>query len=229
MTQKEKLLQLHNLQNTLNNMTNGSEWTNGITNKGKQINWYNCMLLEGAEAIDSTPWKHWKAIEGKTDWENIKIEVVDIFHFLLSESIRLYGINKSHYISNDILTSFEFNYSSSDFKIFNQEMKLFMFKVLSLDLEVGSNNVSFPELFYHFFKLLELCNMTFDEMYNLYIMKNALNKIRQDNGYKEGKYVKIWEGVEDNVYLYNLLKDQPNLVYEDILDNLQNKYNSLKK
>jgi hypothetical protein len=35
--------------------------------------------------------------------------------------------------------------------------------------------------------------------------KNVLNFFRQDNGYKEGTYVKNWDGREDNEHLSELV------------------------
>jgi hypothetical protein len=41
-----------------------------------------CLGQENAEFVDSLPWKHWKA--QKADFQNAKVEVVDMFHFLMS-------------------------------------------------------------------------------------------------------------------------------------------------
>ena len=37
------------------------------------------------------------------------------------------------------------------------------------------------------------------------IGKNVLNFFRQDNGYKDGTYVKTWNGREDNEHLVDLV------------------------
>ena len=34
--------------------------------------------------------------------------------------------------------------------------------------------------------------------------KNVLNFFRQDNGYKDGSYIKLWDGKEDNQHLVEL-------------------------
>jgi hypothetical protein len=47
--------------------------------------------------------------------------------------------------------------------------------------------------------------MTTGNLYNQYIGKNVLNFFRQDNGYKEGTYIKIWDGREDNEHLVEIL------------------------
>ncbi len=72
------------MQNTLNCATNGDAWRSGVTQLGKTIDWRRCIVMESAELIDSYPWKHWKAVDAKTDIENVRVELVDIWHFLLS-------------------------------------------------------------------------------------------------------------------------------------------------
>jgi hypothetical protein len=44
-------------------------------------------------------------------------------------------------------------------------------------------------------------------IFKAYIAKNVLNKFRQDNGYKTGEYIKIWNGQEDNVYVMKFLNE----------------------
>jgi hypothetical protein len=46
--------------------------------------------------------------------------------------------------------------------------------------------------------------MTNEDVYIAYIVKNCLNKFRQDFGYKDGTYIKEWQGREDNIVAYEL-------------------------
>lgn len=39
-----------------------------------------------------------------------------------------------------------------------------------------------------------------------YFGKNVLNQFRQDNGYKEGTYIKIWNNEEDNVHMLRIVE-----------------------
>ena len=80
------------MQQNLNDATSGKDWEKGLTDKGKIIDWKRCVLLEAAELINSYPWKHWKNIKAQPDFENIKIEVVDIWHFVMSEALRVFKI-----------------------------------------------------------------------------------------------------------------------------------------
>lgn len=71
-------------QYDLNVQTNGEDWFSGIAQNGKQIAWDRCAIQEVSELIDSYPWKHWK-FGDEPDILNAQIELVDIWHFLLSE------------------------------------------------------------------------------------------------------------------------------------------------
>jgi hypothetical protein len=57
----------------------------------------------------------------------------------------------------------------------------------------------------HFATMMQAAELSFDELYKTYIGKNVLNFFRQDHGYKEGSYIKIWNGKEDNEYLSEIL------------------------
>ena len=52
---------------------------------------------------------------------------------------------------------------------------------------------------------MQFCDLEFDELYRTYVGKNVLNFFRQDHGYKEGHYQKIWNGKEDNEHLSAIL------------------------
>lgn len=79
-----KIEEMLKLQLKLNNDTNGEQWVTGITKNDKTINWRRCIYMECAELIDSFSWKHWKSIHQAPDFDNIKVEVVDIWHFVMS-------------------------------------------------------------------------------------------------------------------------------------------------
>jgi len=44
-------------------------------------------------------------------------------------------------------------------------------------------------------------------VYLTYIGKNALNNLRQQRGYKQGTYIKMWNGEEDNEVMMRLLAE----------------------
>jgi hypothetical protein len=49
--------------------------------------------------------------------------------------------------------------------------------------------------------------MEWDDLYKQYVSKNVLNFFRQDHGYKEGSYQKIWQGKEDNEHLVEVIRE----------------------
>ena len=56
-----------------------------------------------------------------------------------------------------------------------------------------------------FRNLMVSVDMSMDDLYAQYIGKNVLNFFRQDHGYKEGSYHKLWGGKEDNEHLVEVL------------------------
>ena len=75
-----------------------------------------------------------------------------------------------------------------------------------------------------FLELGMMIGMTLSEIHKLYIGKNCLNRLRQNHGYKEGKYIKIWNGKEDNVVMQNLLQKTPDITFDKLYINLENIY-----
>ncbi len=72
-------------------------------------------------------------------------------------------------------------------------------------------------------------NLDFDELYRIYSGKYTLNAFRQDNGYKDGTYQKVWnDGREDNEHLMdiiNLCADSDDFL-ADVYAGLDNNYNA---
>ncbi len=96
----DKILQMLELQQQLNDATNGEGWEKGVTKNGKIIDWKRCSYLECAELIESYPWKHWKNIDAQPDYANIKIEAVDIWHFIMSQGLEDYKMQNLGSIEN---------------------------------------------------------------------------------------------------------------------------------
>jgi len=216
MLSQEQFKIMYNLQQKLNDDTNGKDWvTTGITNKGRKINWFRCIYMEATEAIDSLNWKHWKDINKDNDIENIKIEIVDIWHFIMSEHIKIQGLSEA------VQNSFDLYHLIHDE---NKEIIHSMQLIECFEIIIKKSiNEELPLA--DFFRVVEKIE-DFDmiDVYKLYIGKNCLNQFRQDNGYKEGKYQKIWDGEEDNVYLQTILKENPNISYNDLYNGLKEIY-----
>jgi len=75
-----------------------------------------------------------------------------------------------------------------------------------------------------FFKALANMSMDVPELYKRYVVKNQLNTFRQDHGYKEGTYIKIWDAVEDNVVAFNIMDEHPHFTPEQLYKKLEEEY-----
>ena len=76
-------------------------------------------------------------------------------------------------------------------------------------------------------QIFKQLNMSNEEVYIAYIVKNCLNKFRQDNGYKQGFYIKDWKGKEDNVVAYKIAKEwgATEALFDNLYDDLTVYYN----
>ncbi len=227
---KEKMVEMFRLQERLNNDTNGAEWRNGLTKQGKVINWKRCIVMESAELIDSFSWKHWKNIAGGIDLENIKIEMVDIWHFVMSYILRFESVEESAKFA--ISTIRESNikipkeWSESDNSRIDEYLEPFE-TLMALALIKTDDKTYQEELMGQFWESVSAVGMSFDDVYRLYIGKNALNQFRQQHGYKDGSYKKIWNGKEDNVVMQEILNSSPEISYEKLLDMMEDIYATL--
>lgn len=228
----DKILLMLQLQSQLNDATNGDEWVKGITKNGKSINWKRCIYMECAEIIDSFSWKHWKSIHQDPDWENLQIEVVDVWHFIMSLAIENYSQTMKGMIEDiavDIsnMESFvKIEDENSDFGTQNEiiatveEIMLQSLVKENFDLEI---------LLKDFFELVSMSGLDLNTLYKLYVGKNILNQFRQDNGYKEGTYIKVWDGEEDNVVMKRIWEEDGDIKPEQLYKELAKLYHSLNK
>ena len=84
MDQPDQLRELFRMQKALNERIGVS--TNEFNDKQKTewvLNYCRAMSQELAELTDSVPWKWWAKYQ-KLDEQNARVEVVDLFHFLIS-------------------------------------------------------------------------------------------------------------------------------------------------
>ena len=219
----DKILLMLQLQAQLNESTNGEDWTKGVTKNGKTINWRRCIYMECAEMVDSFSWKHWKSINQEPDWNNLQIEVVDVWHFIMSLAIENYSKNLKGGIEDlalniSQLTSFSTIDTRNNKFGFQDKVIEKVENIIRLALEEGE--LKLEELLSEFFDLVVMSGLDLETLYRLYVGKNILNQFRQDNGYKDGSYVKVWDGEEDNVVMKRIWEDngdiKPELLYKEL-------------
>ncbi len=215
------------LQQELNDNTNGIGWEKGTTKQGKPIDWRRCILLESAELIESYPWKHWKNIDAPADKENIKIEVVDIWHFVMSEILRI-NMTTSRETIEDLALEIRNLSNFSALKNSADEIADDYFEqIANIENFVKTlfSGDDWKEMTNSYLSIVSQSGLNLDSLYQLYIGKNILNKFRQDHGYKDGSYKKIWDGKEDNVVMQEILSINSNITPECLYDELSKIHN----
>jgi dimeric dUTPase (all-alpha-NTP-PPase superfamily) len=227
-----EILLMLQLQNQLNNATNGQEWVKGVTKNKKIINWRRCIYMECAEMIDSFGWKHWKNIAQAPDWDNLQIEVVDVWHFVMSLLIEEYyqtmrgGVED---IAADIsnMEALERLLDKPGSFASEHDVMKKIEDIMRFALECDELDTT--ALLEDFFILTQMSGLNLETLYRLYVGKNILNQFRQDNGYKDGSYIKIWDGDEDNVVMKRIWQEHTTLKPDELYRELAKAYTSLTK
>lgn len=215
-------------------LNNGGYGLKDVWRQGNGYSYRRKAIQEAVEMLDHIDDNWWK----KTDFNarQVHFEIIDVLHFLLSE-----------YAQQDYLGMLPPNAESLYWAEFAMpENKLEDVQYLShadrnanhpwysahatllntlteglLYVDHDHANVPMPALtaqaIIDTLNLAYLSGLDIDKIKALYIGKTALNEIRQQNGYKQGTYHKIWPTyvghndnrqevlVEDNVVLYNIV------------------------
>ena len=80
----DKFDEIFSMQDTLNKRIGVNTDAMSDEDKAKWVlNYTRAMQQEMSELIDSVPWKWWAKYQ-EFDEQNAKVEVVDVFHFLIS-------------------------------------------------------------------------------------------------------------------------------------------------
>ena len=176
--------------------------------------WYRAIWIECAEMLEHHGWKWWK--HQTPDVEQVKMELVDIFHFGLSS--RIDGELSFDEIAEELAGEMLEPVVKDDVK---QTLEVLAGQAVMYQHFDGAS----------FAGCMEQIEMPFEELFKSYVGKNTLNFFRQDNGYKDGTYIKEWDGLEDNEVLVEILEkldpkheEFKNQVYKGLAD----RYSTLK-
>ena len=166
---------MYEMQDKLNIEGSGWDWRTQAVNG--ELDFRLAMQMEAAELIDHLGWKWWKA-KPPYDKLKLKLEVVDIWHFFLSDAMAC---------------DFDVDIMTEDIISFMPQSQVTSnsLKVAKIILRGAPESWPLLQLTYNFFP-------TFKSLYVQYIGKNTLNEFRYANGYKQGDYFKRWGAVEDN-------------------------------
>ncbi len=231
MSIEKKLKEMFALQARLNDDTNGPAWREGRTKQGKVIHWRRCVVMETAELIDSFGWKHWKSIDASPDMANIRIEIVDIWHFVMSEILRYFTVDEAVAMARGRMVECEVRvpevWSKAEHGRLNTYLRPFE-ALMALALTGEQSREGAEALTEAFWRAASAAGVDFDGLYRLYIGKNALNHFRQQHGYKEGTYRKIWNGREDNAVMQAILAKTPDMGYSALMRALEEAYGATR-
>jgi len=179
---KQALANMLTMQNNMNTRVH-ENWI------AQDFEWYRAAWVECGELIDHYGYKWWKKQD--PDLEQVRLEVIDIWHFGMSA---LFEDGKSiDELAVEIADELEGHQpTGAGVREATEALARYC-------LETRSFSPS------RFWDLMLASGLDFDSLYTAYVGKNVLNFFRQDNGYKEGTYVKDWGGREDNEHLADLV------------------------
>ena len=184
----DKILEMLQLQNSINEKVN-PDW------KKAGYEWYVAIYTEAVELLDHIGWKWWKKQE--PNLEQCKLEIVDIWHFCLS--IYACDAEEHEYEKVAAQIALAFNPKSEHYDPFKIDVRKMVEAFIRETIETKKPNL------YLLAAIMKMLGMSFDDLYSGYIAKNVLNFFRQENGYREGTYIKTWSGKEDNEYLAEII------------------------
>lgn len=172
--------------------------------------WYRAIWTESAEMLDHYGWKWWK--KQTPDLEQVRLELVDIWHFGLS--ILLEGAVPAEDIASDLVAGLEAGRNGD----FREDLEDFVAQTLQTrQFDLAG-----------FARLMGGVELSASELFHRYVGKNVLNFFRQDHGYQDGSYRKMWQGREDNDHLVEIVSsldagssDFPNRLYAELQQRYQ--------
>lgn len=164
------------------------------------------------ESLDHLSYKWWKKDSDNLD--QVALEMVDVIHFGISHTILSHANNENAKAlfkqPADMLIKHLEQKSDTIMEIVQRAQEIAAENSLSPDQTVLNLITAYREDFINSHvgdKIVLACVIAYfciynaNEIFNLYVAKNALNIFRAQNGYKDGSYIKMWNGMEDNKYV----------------------------
>jgi len=177
----QQLFTMLELQNSMNTKVH-TDWRN------QGFDWYRAIWIECGELLDHYGWKWWK--KQTPDVPQVELELIDIWHFGLSVLLQS-GLTADEIVKK-IEAELVIESDETDFRVDLESFAELTLRTKGFDIAA-------------FARLMAGINMSFEQLFEGYVGKNVLNFFRQDNGYQDGSYVKLWAGKEDNEHLVEAL------------------------
>ncbi|MDP5070743.1 MAG: dUTP diphosphatase [Congregibacter sp.] len=158
--------------------------------KAQRFAWHRAIWVECAELVDHHGYKWWK--HQQPDLEQVQLEVVDIWQLGMSAYFR--EDSSAEQLAIEIMALWPKATPTSG-----------VLEAAEAVAAVAAGERRFCVA--SFAALLSAASLDFTGLYRQYLGKNVLNFFRQDHGYQDGSYRKLWAGREDNEHLMELLAD----------------------
>ena len=169
------------------------------------FDWHRALWTECAELVERTGWKWWLEPSQPPDPGQMRLELVDIWHFGLSECLRTGRSAAAVAAALDLgrAQSLAKSGSMDDLRRAAERMAHRATAV------VCHRNPGGPRFdVQEYADAMQALGMDLPMLFGMYVGKNALNLFRLRNGYRAGDYRKDWAGEEDNAVLERILQDE---------------------
>lgn len=204
-----------NLQDEANTVMSSSSWRESTDDTLWYYRAINNELGECSTHVGIKWWKNEHPTEelATSAYQQARMEVIDILHFALSTFVRgAYYCNVPLESKLDYVPTYPKLLPIGRFSTYRQGNTLvtptyegvtvndFIEQCQYVTLEKGQLPLNYVMV------LAELLGLTSEDLYIAYVGKNVLNKFRTSKGQRDGSYLKVWNGIEDNEYLTEHLK-----------------------
>jgi dimeric dUTPase (all-alpha-NTP-PPase superfamily) len=194
----------------------GDDWRN------RSEDYATAVFVEAAECINHLGWEWWK--QPTPNIEQARMELVDMLHFVMC-GVLIPNLNPD-YIYEMLENSINSMEESQLAEVATWSTVYFI-KEATINSCIG--NYLFAV--YLIDRAATTLGMDSTDLFNAYVGKNILNRFRKANGYKQGTYIKIWDGKEDNEVLTSIISSldpDDDFYIDNIMLELQSAYNKVK-
>jgi hypothetical protein len=172
-------------------------------------------IEEVIEAVEHLKWKWWKnpdsVNEMDIDWEAVHYEAADVFNFLatyLLKECSYYATVRTFIKGYERIPELKEGHTGVNIKDALFTAKDLIRNLVGYHIDEDQDNYGSyigEELTKLYFTFLQNIGLEPTRLRAIYLAKAELNIFRWENGMKEGTYIKVWNGVKDDVFLKKIV------------------------
>lgn len=174
----------------------------------ENLAWSRPIWTEASEGVGHLGWEWWKKMP--VDIAQARLELVDVLHFAISHECMFLSPEA---LAENMAESYKIVLLAHEVKGAVDGIDLIgLFDSLAyeaLKSRYGHGEVkerAFDPVFFHtLFHAMTKTEMDIDQIALMYLGKNTLNLFRQNNGDRERAYPRLWDGIEDNQHLTEII------------------------